>query len=98
MDPGDPQAASARASAAAPRRYGPALAAVTALFFMWGFLTALNDILVPHLKRVFDLGYARGALVQLCFFSAYFLVSLPAGKVVAKVGYERGILVGLAVA
>jgi len=85
-------------SAATSKRYGPALAAVTALFFMWGFLTCLNDILVPHLKRVFDLGYARGALVQLCFFSAYFLMSLPAGRVIAAVGYKRGILVGLVVA
>jgi FHS family L-fucose permease-like MFS transporter len=78
--------------------YRPALVAATALFFMWGFLTALNDILVPHLKGVFDLGFASGAFVQLSFFSAYFLVSLPAGKVIAKVGYKRGILIGLAVA
>jgi FHS family L-fucose permease-like MFS transporter len=97
MHLGDPQT-DATASAAPARRYGPALAAVTALFFMWGFLTCLNDILVPHLKTVFDLGYARGALVQLCFFSAYFLVSLPAGRVIAAVGYKRGILVGLVVA
>jgi FHS family L-fucose permease-like MFS transporter len=81
-----------------PPRYGPALAAATALFFMWGFLTCLNDILVPHLKGVFDLGYTRGALVQFSFFSAYFLVSLPAGKIVAKVGYKRGILIGLVLA
>jgi MFS transporter, FHS family, L-fucose permease len=79
-------------------RYRPALAAATALFFMWGFLTALNDILIPHLKSVFELGYAGGAFVQLSFFSAYFLVSLPAGKVIAKVGYKRGILLGLAIA
>jgi MFS transporter, FHS family, L-fucose permease len=90
-------------AAAAPttstnERHGAALAAVTLLFFMWGFLTCLNDILMPHLKSVFDLGYARGALVQLSFFSAYFLVSLPAGKIVARVGYKRGILIGLVVA
>src|SRR6202044_507016 len=72
---------------AATGRYGPALAAVTALFFMWGFLTCLNDILVPHLRDVFDLGYARGAFVQFSFFSAYFLMSLPAGRIVASVGY-----------
>ncbi len=89
-------------TAAAPttstdERHGAALAAVTLLFFMWGFLTCLNDILMPHLKSVFDLGYARGALVQLSFFSAYFLVSLPAGKVIARVGYKRGILIGLVV-
>src|SRR6185369_2011026 len=92
------QASSATATPTTPtttERHGPALAAVTVLFFMWGFLTCLNDILVPHLKNVFDLGYARGALVQFSFFSAYFLVSIPAGKVVAKVGYKRGILIGL---
>ena len=88
------------ASATPPEaaRYLPALAAATALFFVWGFLTSLNDILVPHLKSVFDLGYAGGAFVQLSFFSAYFLVSLPAGKVIASVGYKRGILLGLAIA
>jgi FHS family L-fucose permease-like MFS transporter len=79
-------------------RYGPALAAVTVIFFLWGFLTCLNDILVPHLKTVFDLGYARGALVQLAFFSAYLLVSLPAGRVVARVGYQRGLVAGLVLA
>ena len=79
-------------------RHGPAFAAVTALFFMWGFLTCLNDILVPHLKDVFDLGYARGAFVQFSFFSAYFLLSLPAGRIIAAVGYQRGILIGLALA
>jgi FHS family L-fucose permease-like MFS transporter len=91
-------APSPAAAAAEAARYRPALAAATALFFMWGFLTALNDILVPHLKGVFDLGYAGGAFVQFSFFSAYFLVSLPAGKVIAKVGYKRGILIGLALA
>jgi FHS family L-fucose permease-like MFS transporter len=88
----------APAAPAETARHGTALAAATALFFMWGFLTALNDILVPHLKSVFDLGYASGAFVQLSFFSAYFLVSLPAGKIVAKVGYKRGILLGLGIA
>ena len=79
-------------------RHGAALAAVTVIFFLWGFLTCLNDILVPHLKAVFDLGYARGALVQFAFFSAYFLVSLPAGRVVARVGYKGGLVAGLALA
>lgn len=94
----DDRPPSAIAAPSAPVRYGPALAAATALFFMWGFLTSLNDILVPHLKVVFDLGYARGAFVQLSFFSAYLLVSLPAGKIVARVGYKRGILIGLVLA
>ncbi|SDZ96183.1 sugar MFS transporter [Microbulbifer marinus] len=75
-----------------------ALVALTSLFFMWGFITCLNDILIPHLKAVFDLNYAQAMLVQFCFFGAYFLVSLPAGKLVGKIGYQRGIVVGLTVA
>jgi FHS family L-fucose permease-like MFS transporter len=86
------------AEATAKTSYTGALGIVTTLFFMWGFLTCLNDILVPHLKSVFDLGYAQGALVQFAFFSAYFLMSLPAGKIVARVGYKRGLLLGLATA
>jgi FHS family L-fucose permease-like MFS transporter len=93
-----PRQAGVAAATAATARYGTALAAVTVLFFMWGFLTCLNDILVPHLRAVFDLGYARGALVQFSFFSAYLLVSLPAGKVIALIGYQRGLTVGLVLA
>ncbi|SHF37713.1 MFS transporter, FHS family, L-fucose permease [Microbulbifer donghaiensis] len=75
-----------------------ALVALTSLFFMWGFITCLNDILIPHLKGVFDLNYAQAMLVQFCFFGAYFLISLPAGWLVSKLGYQRGIVVGLSVA
>lgn len=75
--------------------YMPELTILTSLFFMWGFLTCLNDILIPHLKSVFSLSYAESMLVQFTFFLAYFLVSLPAGKLVEKVGYKRGIVIGL---
>ncbi|GMG87949.1 sugar MFS transporter [Biformimicrobium ophioploci] len=75
-----------------------ALVALTSLFFMWGFITCLNDILIPHLKAVFDLNYAQAMLVQFCFFGAYFLVSLPAGKLVGRLGYQRGIVIGLSIA
>ncbi|WP_237062025.1 MULTISPECIES: sugar MFS transporter [Microbulbifer] len=75
-----------------------ALVALTSLFFMWGFITCLNDILIPHLKGVFDLNYTQAMLVQFCFFGAYFLISLPAGKLVGAIGYQRGIVVGLSVA
>ncbi len=80
------------------KNYTPAFIVVTGLFFMWGFLTCLNDILIPHLKAVFDLNYVQSALIQFTFFSAYFLMSLPAGKVIAWVGYKRGIIVGLCTA
>jgi FHS family L-fucose permease-like MFS transporter len=74
-----------------------AVAAVTGLFFMWGFLTVLNDILVPHLKSVFSLNYTEASLIQFCFFGAYFIMSLPSGIVVAKWGYQKGMVIGLAV-
>jgi FHS family L-fucose permease-like MFS transporter len=73
----------------------PALAVVTTLFFMWGFLTALNDILVPHLKSVFDLSYAEVMLIQFSFFSAYFVFAIPSGKLVEAIGYKRTIVAGL---
>lgn len=57
---------------------------------MWGFITCLNDILIPHLKAVFDLTYVQAMLVQFCFFGAYFLMSLPSGYIVKKLGYKKG--------
>lgn len=78
--------------------YKPALVALTTLFFMWGFLTSLNDILIPHLKAIFDLNYTQAMLVQTAFFIAYFIMSIPAGIVVSRYGYRTGILVGLGIA
>lgn len=75
--------------------YSRPLAVVTTLFFMWGFLTCLNDILVPHLKLIFDLSYARVMLVQFAFFSAYFLFSVPWSKIVNSIGYQRTMVIGL---
>lgn len=74
---------------------GRAMAMVTTLFFMWGFLTCLNDILVPHLKAIFDLSYAKVMLVQFAFFSAYFVFSLPAGKIIEWIGYKKTMVGGL---
>src|SRR5580658_4853387 len=79
---------------AAPNYTRP-LAVVTTLFFMWGFLTSLNDILVPHLKSIFDLNYAQAMLIQFAFFSAYFLFSLPWAKFVNGAGYQKTMVVGL---
>ncbi|PKI06821.1 L-fucose:H+ symporter permease [Shewanella sp. 11B5] len=75
-----------------------ALIALTSLFFMWGFLTCLNDILIPYLKNMFDLNYTQAMLVQFCFFGAYFIVSIPAGALVGKIGYQKGIITGLVIA
>jgi len=75
--------------------YTRPLAIVTTLFFMWGFLTCLNDILVPHLKSIFDLSYAHVMLVQFAFFSAYFLFSIPWSRFVDRIGYQRTMVLGL---
>ena len=75
--------------------YSRPLAIVTTLFFMWGFLTCLNDILIPHLKSIFDLSYARVMLIQFAFFSAYFLFSIPWSKIVNAIGYQKTMVVGL---
>ena len=72
-----------------------AMSAVTALFFMWGFATVLNDILVPHLKSIFDLNYTEVMLVQFAFFSAYFIFSIPSAKLIDSIGYKRTMVVGL---
>jgi MFS transporter, FHS family, L-fucose permease len=81
--------------AAVPSTNTRALTIVTALFFMWGFITVLNDILVPHLKAIFDLTYAEVMLIQFSFFSAYFVFSMPAGKLVDWVGYKKTMVAGL---
>src|SRR5712671_3377339 len=79
----------------ADANYSRPLTVVTTLFFMWGFLTCLNDILVPHLKSIFDLSYTRVMLVQFAFFSAYFLFSVPWSRIVNTIGYQRTMVVGL---
>ena len=78
--------------------YTAALTTLTSLFFMWGFITCLNDILIPHLKTVFSLNYTQVMLIQFTFFTAYFVISLPSGVIVDKIGYKRGIVIGLLVA
>ena len=93
-------------SQAAPMSGSPAQAGgntvpliiVTLLFFMWGLLTSLNDVLIPHLKAVYTLTYVQAMLVQFCFFGAYFIVSLPAGMLIKKIGYQKGAVAGLTIA
>ncbi|MDO9164289.1 MAG: sugar MFS transporter, partial [Methylococcaceae bacterium] len=80
------------------KSYLGSLSVLTSLFFIWGFITALNDILVPHLKAVFTLSYTEAMLIQFCFFTAYFVMSVPSGYLVEKIAYKGGIIVGLAVA
>lgn len=77
------------------QNYRGPLAMVTTLFFMWGFLTCLNDILIPHLKAIFDLNYAQVMTVQLAFFGAYAVFSIPAGYITERVGYKPMMVAGL---
>ena len=74
-----------------------AMSIATMLFFMWGFLTCLNDILIPHLKGIFELSYGKVLLVQFAFFTSYFVFALPAGKVVEWRGYKQTMVIGLLV-
>jgi MFS transporter, FHS family, L-fucose permease len=90
-----PNTATTTAGSGSNQSYGAALATVTTLFFMWGFLTCLNDILVPHLKTIFDLNYTRVMLIQFAFFGAYFIFSIPSAKIIDAIGYQRSMVAGL---
>jgi FHS family L-fucose permease-like MFS transporter len=81
----------------AKRNYTVPLALMVSLYFGIGFITALNDILIPHFKDLFHLTNVKALMVQLCFFGAYFVMSLPSGSIVGKIGYKRGIVVALTV-
>ncbi len=80
------------------KKYTGALIVLTSLFFMWGLITSLNDILIPHLRAAFELSYVQAMLIQFCFFGAYFVMSMPSGMLVERVGYKPGIVLGLVVA
>src|SRR6478609_9163277 len=86
---------SSTTQAAEARSYTAPLVVLTTLFFMWGGLTSLNDVLIPHLKGLFSLSYFQAMLVQFCFFGAYGLMSIPAGRFVKWMGFKKGIMVGL---
>jgi FHS family L-fucose permease-like MFS transporter len=94
----EPQNSSENSSSNPPQNNMFALVSLTSLFFMWGFITCLNDILIPYLKGMFELSYTQAMLIQFCFFGAYFIVSLPAGALVSRLGYKKGIVTGLSIA
>ncbi|WP_299837543.1 sugar MFS transporter [uncultured Tenacibaculum sp.] len=79
------------------KSYKTAFIFLTTLFFLWGFITVLVDSLVPRLKDVFEMSYAKTVLVQFAFFTAFFVVSVPAGKLLSKIGYKKGIVLGLTI-
>src|SRR5579884_1758515 len=84
-----------RSSADGTSNYGPALAVLTTLFFIWGSLTSLNDVLIPFAQNVFNLSLATSFLIQTAFFFAYFVFSFPSAKIIDWIGYKRAIIVGL---
>src|SRR5271155_1267019 len=94
VTPGTSTAASATTSDTSVSYRAP-LAVVTTLFFMWGFLTCLNDILIPHLKPIFDLNYKQILLIQFAFFGAYAVFSIPSARIIDWIGYQRSMVAGL---
>ena len=77
------------------KNYAKPLAILTALFFMWGFITCLNDILIPALKAAFHLNSTQSMFINSCFFGAFFFMAVPSSKIVEKFGYKKGIIIGL---
>ena len=81
-------------SAHSQQNHTPALVVLTTLFFMMGFITCMNDILIPHLQKIFTLTNFQAMLVQFCFFTAYAIMSIPMGHLVGKIGYKNGVIGG----
>jgi FHS family L-fucose permease-like MFS transporter len=92
---GGKSTASVANSSTGTANYGPALAVLTTLFFIWGSLTSLNDVLIPFVQNVFHLNLAPSALIQTAFFSAYFFFSIPSARIIDWIGYKRAIILGL---
>ena len=93
-----PQAASA-APVGAPgsQAYGKALSLLATLFFMWGFITVINNTLLPHLRSVFDLNYTQTTLIESVWFIAYFFASMPSAWLIERIGYKKALVVGLSI-
>ena len=77
------------------KSYRSSFILLTTLFFLWGFITVLVDSLVPRLRELFTLSYAQAIMVQFAFFGAYFVLSVPASYILSKIGYKKGIILGL---
>ena len=77
--------------------YGPALALLASLFFMWGFITVINNTLLPHLRSVFELNYKQTTLIESTWFIGYLVASLPAAKLIERIGYQRALVIGLVI-
>ena len=95
--PTPPTTAAAIDSPAAPVNYQNTLALLASLFFMWGFITVINNTLLPHLRAVFELNYTRTTLIESVWFIAYFVASIPSAKLIERVGYKQSIVIGLSI-
>ena len=89
--------ASATPGAGGATSYRSALTLLASLFFMWGFITVINNTLLPHLKSVFDLDYTRTTLIESVWFIAYFVASIPSAKLIERIGYQKSLVIGLLV-
>lgn len=87
----------ARGGTGSSASYGPALALLASLFFMWGFITVINNTLLPHLRSVFELNYFQTGLIESVWFIGYLLASIPAAKLIERIGYQRALTAGLGV-
>jgi MFS transporter, FHS family, L-fucose permease len=79
------------------KNFRSAFLLMSSLFFIWGAIVSLNDILIPHLKSLFNMNYTETMLIQFCYFGAYFTMAVPASMVIGKIGYKNGIVLGLAI-
>ena len=94
---GPPISRSTTTSGASRPTYGPALALLASLFFMWGFITVINNTLLPHLRSVFELNYKQTTLIESTWFIGYLVASLPAAKLIERIGYQRALVIGLVI-
>src|SRR5438067_12919386 len=90
-------ATAAKAQGTSVPRYGPALVLLATLFFMWGFISVINNTLLPHLRSVFELNYFQTTLIESTWFVGYLLASIPAAMLIERIGYERALTTGLTV-
>lgn len=84
-------------SAAGAPSHRAALTLLASLFFMWGFITVINNTLLPHLRSVFELSYTQATLIESVWFIAYFVASMPSAWLIERIGYQRALVLGLAV-
>ncbi|KQN26861.1 MFS transporter [Sphingomonas sp. Leaf33] len=96
MAPGGSATAAATGTSAG-QSYRSALTLLASLFFMWGFITVINNTLLPHLRSVFDLNYTQTTLIESVWFIAYFVASIPSAKLIERIGYQKSLVIGLIV-